>query len=171
MALLEILEAPHPVLKTRAAAVETIDEALRRLVADMFETMYAAPGIGLAAPQVGVLKRVVVIDVAEGEERRPMTLVNPEIVWRSEETETSEEGCLSIPDVYEEVTRAARVRLRWLGLDGEVHEREFGDRWAVCAQHEIDHLDGRLFIDYLSGLKRTMITSRMKKLKKEKARA
>ena len=134
--------------------------------------MYEAPGIGLAATQLGVMKRMFVMDCAgKDEPPQPMVLLNPEIVWRSEETETSEEGCLSIPDVYEEVTRAERVRVRWLGLDGEVHEREFGDRWAVCAQHEIDHLDGRLFIDYLSGLKRTMITSRMKKLKKEKARA
>ena len=100
-----------------------------------------------------------------------MVLINPEIVWRSEELETSEEGCLSVPDVYEMVTRPERVRLRWLGLDGEMHEEEFGERWAICAQHEIDHLNGRLFIDYLSAVKRTMITSRMKKLKREKARA
>ena len=134
--------------------------------------MYEAPGIGLAATQLGVMKRMFVMDCAgKDEPPQPMVLLNPEIVWRSEETETSEEGCLSIPDVYEDVTRPARVRLRWLGLDGAAHEAEFGDRWAVCAQHEIDHLDGRLFIDYLSGLKRTMITSRMKKLKKEKARA
>ena len=114
--------------------------------------MYEAPGIGLAATQLGVMKQVFVMDCAgKDEPPQPMVLVNPEIVWRSEETETSEEGCLSIPDVYEDVTRPERVRVRWLGLDGEMHEQEFGERWAVCAQHEIDHLNGRLFIDYLSG--------------------
>jgi peptide deformylase len=172
MAVRPILIHPDPRLRRVAEPVEAIDDGLRALAEDMLATMYEAPGIGLAATQLGVMKRVFVMDCSgQDEPAEPMVLVNPEIVWRSEETETSEEGCLSIPDVYEEVTRAARVRLRWLGLDGEVHEREFGDRWAVCAQHEIDHLDGRLFIDYLSGLKRTMITSRMKKLKKEKARA
>ena len=172
MAIRAILIHPDPRLRRVAEPVEAIDDGLRALAADMLATMYEAPGIGLAATQLGVMRRMFVMDCAgKDEPPQPMVLVNPEIVWRSEETETSEEGCLSIPDVYEEVTRAERVRVRWLGLDGEVHEREFGDRWAVCAQHEIDHLDGRLFIDYLSGLKRTMITSRMKKLKKEKARA
>jgi peptide deformylase len=172
MAIREILIHPDPRLRRVAAPVEAVDDGLRALAEDMLATMYEAPGIGLAATQLGVMKRVFVMDCAgKDEPPQPMVLVNPEIVWRSEETETSEEGCLSIPDVYEEVTRAERVRLRWLGLDGELHEQEFDGRWAVCAQHEIDHLDGRLFIDYLSGLKRTMITSRMKKLKKEKARA
>jgi peptide deformylase len=172
MAVRPILIHPDPRLRRVADPVEAIDEGLRALAEDMLATMYEAPGIGLAATQLGVMKRVFVMDCAgKEEEPEPMVLVNPEVVWRSEETETSEEGCLSIPDVFEEVTRAARVRLRWVGLDGDVHEREFGDRWAICAQHEIDHLDGRLFIDYLSGLKRTMITSRMKKLKREKARA
>ena len=172
MAVREILIHPDPRLRRVAEPVEVIDDGLRALAADMLATMYEAPGIGLAATQLGVMRRLFVMDCAgKDEPPQPMVLLNPEIVWRSEETETSEEGCLSIPDVYEEVTRAERVRVRWLGLDGEVHEREFGERWAVCAQHEIDHLDGRLFIDYLSGLKRTMITSRMKKLKKEKARA
>ena len=121
--------------------------------------MYEAPGIGLAATQLGVMQQVFVMDCAgKDEPPEPMVLINPEIVWRSEETETSEEGCLSIPEVYEDVTRPARVRLRWMGLDGATHEAEFGDRWAVCAQHEIDHLNGRLFIDYLSAVKRTMIT-------------
>ena len=172
MAIREILIHPDPRLRRVAEPVEAIDEGLRALAADMLATMYEAPGIGLAATQLGVMRRMFVMDCAgKDEPPQPMVLVNPEIVWRSEESETSEEGCLSIPDVYEEVTRAERVRVRWLGLDGEVHEREFGERWAICAQHEIDHLDGRLFLDYLSGLKRTMITSRMKKLKKEKARA
>ena len=150
MAVRPILIHPDPRLRKVAAPVEAVDEGLRALAEDMLATMYEAPGIGLAATQLGVMQRVFVMDCAgKDEPPQPMVLVNPEIVWRSEETETSEEGCLSIPDVYEDVTRAERVRVRWLGLDGEVHEREFGERWAVCAQHEIDHLDGRLFIDYL----------------------
>ena len=172
MAVRPILIHPDPRLRKPAAPVATVDDALRALADDMLATMYQAPGIGLAAPQVGVMKRVFVMDCAgKDEPEQPMVLLNPEILWASEELQTSEEGCLSIPEVYDDVTRPERVRVRWLGLDGEIHEAEFGDRWAVCAQHEIDHLNGRLFIDYLSGVKRTMITSRMKKLKKEKARA
>ena len=172
MAIRPILIHPDPRLRKAAGPVEAVDDGVRALAADMLATMYEAPGIGLAATQLGVMKRVFVMDCAgKDEPPQPMVLINPEIVWRSEETETSEEGCLSIPEVYEDVTRPARVRLRWIGLDGEMHEQEFGDRWAICAQHEIDHLNGRLFIDYLSAVKRTMITSRMKKLKREKARA
>ena len=169
MALLEILEAPHPVLKTRAAAVETIDEALRRLVADMFETMYVAPGIGLAAPQVGVLKRVVVIDVAEGEERRPMTLVNPEIVWRSEEVATAEEGCLSLPNQFADVTRPQAVRLRYRDEQGIERELAADGLLARCVQHEVDHLDGILFTDHLSALRRSMILRRLSKTRRARA--
>ena len=172
MAIRPILIHPDPRLRKPAARVEAVDEEIRALAADMLATMYEAPGIGLAATQLGVMRRVFVMDCAgKDEPPEPMVLVNPEVLWTSEETETSEEGCLSVPEVYENVTRAAHVRLRWLGLDGRVREHEFGDRWAICAQHEMDHLNGRLFIDYLSGVKRTMITSRMKKLKKEKARA
>jgi peptide deformylase len=169
MALLEILEAPHPVLKTRAAAVETIDEALRRLVADMFETMYVAPGIGLAAPQVGVLKRVVVIDVAEGEERRPMTLVNPEIVWRSEEVATAEEGCLSLPKQFADVTRPQAIQVRFLTEQGEPRELAADGLLARCVQHEVDHLDGILFTDHLSALRRSMILRRLAKTRRARA--
>jgi peptide deformylase len=169
MALLEILEAPHPVLKTRAAAVETIDEALRRLVADMFETMYVAPGIGLAAPQVGVLKRVVVIDVAEGEERRPMTLVNPEIVWRSEELVTAEEGCLSLPKQFADVTRPQAIQVRFLTEQGEPRELAADGLLARCVQHEVDHLDGILFTDHLSALRRSMILRRLAKTRRARA--
>ena len=172
MAVRPILIHPDPRLRKPAAPVATVDDALRALADDMLATMYQAPGIGLAAPQVGVMKRIFVMDCAgKDEPEQPMALLNPEILWTSEALQTSEEGCLSIPEVYDDVTRPERVRVRWLGLDGALHEAEFCDRWAVCAQHEIDHLNGRLFIDYLSGLKRTMITSRMKKLKKEKARA
>lgn len=172
MPIRPIVTLPDPRLRKTAAPVAEVTDAVRSLAADMLETMYDAPGIGLAATQLGVMKRVFVMDCAgKDEPPQPMVLLNPEILWSSEETETSEEGCLSIPEVYEDVTRPARIRLRWLGLDGETHEQEFGDRWAVCAQHEIDHLNGRLFIDYLSAIKRTMITAKMRKLKREKARA
>ncbi len=171
MAIRPILIHPDPRLRKPAARVEAVDDEIRALAADMLATMYDAPGIGLAATQLGVMKRVFVMDCAgKDEPPQPMVLINPEVLWKSEETETSEEGCLSIPEVYEDVTRPERVRVRWMGLDGELHEQEFGDRWAVCAQHEMDHLSGKLFIDYLSAVKRTMITSRMKKLKREKAR-
>jgi peptide deformylase len=172
MALRTILIHPEPRLRKVADPVGAVDDAVRALADDMLATMYDAPGIGLAATQLGVMKRVFVMDCAGKEEPpQPMVLVNPEITWASEETVQSEEGCLSIPDVYEMVTRPARVRLRWLGLDGATREEEFADRRAVCAQHELDHLNGKLFIDYLSAVKRTMITARMKKLKREKARA
>jgi len=171
MAIRPILTLPDPRLRRAADPVDTVDENLRALASDMLATMYEAPGIGLAATQLGVMKQVFVMDCAgKDEPAEPMVLLNPELLWRSEELETSEEGCLSIPEVYEDVTRPERVRLRWLGLDGAMHEAEFGERWAVCAQHEMDHLHGRLFIDYLSAVKRTMITARMRKLKREKAR-
>jgi peptide deformylase len=172
MSIRPILIHPDPRLRRRAEPVAAIDDALRRLAADMLETMYDAPGIGLAAPQIGVGRRLFVMDCApKDEERHPMVLVNPEILWASEETNVHEEGCLSIPDVYEEVTRPARVRVRWVDLDGGEREAEFEGLWATCAQHEIDHLDGRLFIDRLGAVKRAMITARMKKLKRERARA
>jgi peptide deformylase len=172
MAIRPILIHPDPRLRKAAAPIVAVDDGVRALAADLFETMYAAPGIGLAATQIGVLRRLFVMDcAAQDAPPEPMVLINPEIVWASEESVASEEGCLSIPDVYEDVVRPARVRLRWRGLDGETREAEFADRRATCVQHEIDHLNGRLFIDYLGSVKRTMITSRMKKLKREKARA
>ena len=172
MAHRPILTHPDPRLRRPAEPVSGVDDELRALTDEMLRTMYDAPGIGLAATQLGVMRQVFVMDCNGPDEGPdPYVFLNPELVWTSEETATSEEGCLSIPDVYEDVTRPARVRLRWLGLDGEIHEQEFTDRPAVCVQHELDHLKGRLFIDYLSGVKRTMITARMKKLKKEKARA
>jgi peptide deformylase len=172
MAVRPILVLPDPRLRRPAAPVAEIDDGVRELAADMLATMYDAPGIGLAATQLGVMKQVFVMDCAgKDEPPQPMVLVNPEVLWRSDETVTTEEGCLSIPEVYEDVSRPERVRMRWLGLDGQMHEQEFGDRWAICAQHEVDHLNGRLFIDYLSIVKRTMITARMRKLKREKARA
>jgi peptide deformylase len=172
MAIRPILIHPDPRLRRKAEPVAVIDDGVRRLAEDMLETMYDAPGIGLAATQLGVMKRVVVMDCApQDEEQRPLVLINPEIVWSSEETAVSEEGCLSVPEVYEEVTRPVTVRVRWIGLDGQAEEREFDGRWATCAQHEVDHLNGKLFIDYLGTVRRTMITNRMKKLKKERARA
>jgi peptide deformylase len=172
MAIRPILIHPDPRLRKVAELVPAIDDAVRALAEDMLATMYDAPGIGLAAPQIGVLRRVFVMDTAgKDEEPAPMALVNPEILWTSEETLVSEEGCLSIPEVYDDVTRHARVRLAWTDLDGARQEREFEGRPAVCVQHEMDHLDGRLFIDYLGAVRRTMITARMKKLKREKARA
>jgi peptide deformylase len=172
MAIRPILIHPDPRLRKPAARVEAVDDEIRALASDMLSTMYEAPGIGLAATQLGVMRQVFVMDCAgKDDPPEPMVLINPEILWRSEEMETSEEGCLSIPEVYEDVTRPERVRLRWMGLDGGLHEQEFAERWAVCAQHEMDHLGGKLFIDYLSGVKRTMITARMRKLKRAKALA
>jgi peptide deformylase len=167
-----ILIHPDPRLRKAAEPVAAIDEGVRRLAADLLETMYEAPGVGLAAPQVGVGKRLFVMDCAPKDgEREPMVLINPEVVWTSEEVNVHEEGCLSIPEVYEEVTRPARVRVAWTDLEGAAREQEFEGLWATCAQHEIDHLKGRLFIDYLGAVRRSMITSRMRKLKREKARA
>jgi peptide deformylase len=172
MSVRSILIHPDPRLRKTAEPVETVDAAVRALADDMLETMYDAPGIGLAATQIGVMKQVFVMDCAEKEETpAPMAIINPRMLWASDETEISEEGCLSIPDVYENVTRAARIRLGWLDLDGKPQEAEFAGRWAVCAQHEIDHLKGKLFIDYLGTVKRGLITARMKKLKREIARA
>ena len=172
MTIRPILTLPDPRLRRRAEPVAAIDDRLRRLAADMLATMYDAPGIGLAATQLGVMQRLFVMDCSEKDEpRAPMVFVNPEIVAASDETVTSEEGCLSIPEVYEEVTRPARVRLRWTDLDGAAQEAEFTDRPAVCVQHELDHLNGRLFIDHLGTVRRTMIANRMRKLKREKARA
>ena len=168
-----ILIHPDPRLKKVCAPVTDITDELRALADDMLETMYDAPGIGLAAPQVGVLERVIVLDCVkeEGEAPRPLVMFNPEITARSEETNTYEEGCLSIPDQYAEVTRPREVELRWIDRDGKLRSEGFGGLWATCVQHEIDHLNGKLFIDYLGPMKRQMITRRMQKLKREKARA
>lgn len=168
-----ILIHPDPRLKKVCEPVARITPEIEALAGDMLATMYDAPGVGLAAPQVGVLSRVFVMDATRDPEaeRRPLVLVNPEIVWSSEDTNTYEEGCLSIPDQYAEVTRPRQVRLRWLGLDGRTQEEEFDGLWATCAQHEMDHLNGILFIDHLSAIKRQMITRRMVKLKREKGRA
>lgn len=173
MTLRPILIHPDPRLKKVAQPVARVTPDIEALAADMLATMYDAPGIGLAAPQVGVLQRIFVMDATRDPEvePNPMVLINPEIDWTSDEPNVYDEGCLSIPDQYAEVTRPAQVRMRWLGLDGKTHEQEFDGLWATCAQHELDHLNGVLFIDHLSAIKRQMITRRMVKLKREKARA
>ncbi|RXV58498.1 peptide deformylase [Roseovarius sp. A46] len=168
-----ILIHPDPRLKKVCAPVSEISDDLRKLADDMLETMYDAPGIGLAAPQVGVLSRLIVLDCVkeEGEAPRPLVMINPEVLASSEEMNTYEEGCLSIPDQYADVTRPAEVEVRWIDPDGAEHREGFGGLWATCVQHEIDHLNGKLFIDYLGAMRRQMITRRMVKLKREKARA
>jgi peptide deformylase len=164
MAIRDILIVPDPRLKSVSKAVEQVDDELRALMDDMLETMYAAPGIGLAAIQIGVAKRVIVMDITRGEgEREPRHFVNPEILWRSEETQPYEEGCLSVPDIYEEIERPARIKLRYLNYQGETVEEDAEGMFAVCIQHEMDHLDGVLFIDRLSRLKRDRAVSKVKK--------
>ena len=172
MTLRSILIHPDPRLKKVCAPVERVSTEIGALAEDMLQTMYDAPGVGLAAPQIGVMSRLFVMDCVkeEGVAARPMVLINPEITWQSEDKNTYEEGCLSIPDQYAEVTRPKTVRMTWLGLDGKTHEEEFDGLWATCAQHEFDHLNGKLFIDYLGPIKRQMITRKMEKLKREKAR-
>ena len=166
MALLQILEFPDPRLRNRAQAVTQVDAALRTLIDDMFETMYAAPGIGLAATQVNVAKRVLVIDLSEKHDQK-LALINPEILERSGIEET-EEGCLSVPGYFDKVTRAEQIRVRALDRDGKQIEFEADGLLAVCIQHEIDHLDGKLFVDYLSELKRTRIRKKLEKERKER---
>jgi peptide deformylase len=172
MALRPILLHPDPRLRAVAKPVAAIDAEVARLARDMLETMYDAPGIGLAAPQLGVPLRLVVMDCAKGEDEphRPLVLVNPEITWASDELRPYEEGCLSIPDHFAEIVRPAEVDLRWTGLDGGERRERFAGLWAVCAQHEIDHLNGRLFIDHLGPIRRQMITRKMEKLKRDLAR-
>lgn len=170
MTLLTILEAPDVRLKTKAGTVQAVDDDLRRFMEDMLETMYQAPGIGLAAPQVGVLKRVVVLDVArEKETPAPMRLVNPEILWQSEEETIQEEGCLSLPEQYAEVRRPAAVKVGYLDEQGVPREVEAEGLLARCLQHEIDHLNGVLFTDHISALKRNMILRKLAKAQKLRA--
>src|SRR5678810_541669 len=164
MALREILVVPDPVLKKVSEPVAGVDDALRALMDDMLETMYAAPGIGLAAIQVGVPKRVIVMDLArEGEPPAPRYFINPEILWASEETAPYEEGCLSVPEIFDEVERPSHVKLRYLDYDGKTVEEDAEGLFAVCIQHEMDHLEGVLFIDYLSRLKREQAVKKVKK--------
>lgn len=166
MARLPILEFPDPRLRTKAAPVTEVDDSIRKLIDDMFETMYEAPGIGLAATQVNVHRRVIVIDVSE-DRSSPLVLINPEILSREGSAET-EEGCLSVPGIYDKVTRSQKVRVRTLDRSGKPLEIDAEGLLAVCIQHEMDHLEGKLFVDYLSELKRTRIRKKLEKDRKER---
>jgi len=176
MAILPIVEVPDPRLRQISKPVERVDDDLRRLIDDMFETMYAAPGIGLAAIQVGVPKRVLVIDLQEPEEeggepvRDPRVFINPEILETSDHEVPYNEGCLSVPEMYAEVDRPDRIRARWLDRDGTQREEEISGLLAVCLQHEMDHLNGVLFIDHLSRLKREMLLKKLAKLRRDQGK-
>jgi len=167
MSLRTILEFPDPRLRARALPVTRFDADLSRLIDDMFETMYAAPGIGLAAPQIDVQLRLLVIDISE-ERNQPLVLINPEILER-EGVAVTEEGCLSVPGVFDQVQRAAKVRVRAQDRNGELFEREYEGTLGVCVQHEMDHIDGKLFVDYLSDLKRERIRKKLEKERKTRA--
>ncbi|CAO3353722.1 peptide deformylase [Azospirillum melinis] len=170
MARLPILVAPHPILKRKAQPVAEVDARVVKLMDDMVETMYDAAGIGLAAPQVGVLDRVIVVDVHEkGEPPNPIRLANPEIVWSSDEKAVCEEGCLSVPEQYADVTRPMRIRVRYLDEKNQPQEIEADGMLATCIQHEIDHLNGVLFVDYLSMLKRNILLKKVQKMQKATA--
>ena len=166
MALRTVLEFPDPRLRTKAQPVTQFDASLGTLIDDMLETMYAAPGIGLAATQVDVHKQVIVIDISR-EHNEPLVLINPEILTREGEA-SNEEGCLSVPGIFDEIKRAAKIRVRARDRDGGVFERDFDDILAVCVQHEMDHLDGKLFVDYLSDLKRERIRKKLDKERRER---
>ena len=169
MALLPIITAPDPRLKIKARPVPAVDAKIRRLMDDMLETMYHAIGVGLAGPQVGEPWRVLVLDVArEGERPQPLRVGNPEIVWRSAELISGNEGCLSLPEHYAEVTRPAEIRLRFLDHQNEMRELLAGGLLGTCLQHEIDHLDGVLFVDHISSLKRGMILRKLAKAKRSR---
>lgn len=164
MATRPILILPDQRLRAVADPIEKIDDGIKQLAQDMLDTMYEAPGIGLAAPQIGELKRIVVMDLAkEGEPPEPLVMVNPEILRYSDETVTTEEGCLSIPELYYDVERPADVTVRYTDLDGKTIELDASDRLAICIQHELDHLDGVLYIDYLSRLKRDRVLKKFQK--------
>ena len=170
MTILKILTAPDPVLKKKAIKISAVDDRVRQLMDDMLETMYHAPGIGLAAPQIGVSERIVVIDIGRSEDnRQPLCLVNPEIVWVSDEDNTYEEGCLSVPEYYADVVRPKAVKVKFLDRDNNPVELETDGLLATVVQHELDHLDGVLFVDHLTSLKRNMILRKLTKQKKEAA--
>ena len=161
-----ILIHPDPRLKKLCEPVTEVTAEMRQLAADMLETMYDEPGVGLAAAQIGVTRRLIVMDCIKDGPPEPMALFNPEVIWSSEDLSTYEEGCLSIPEQYAEVKRPAEVIVRWMDLDGAQQERQFAGLWATCVQHEIDHLNGILFISHLSSLKRDLIKRKIRKLAK-----
>jgi peptide deformylase len=167
MAVLPIIVAPDPRLKKVAKPVEKVDADVRRLMDDMLETMYKAPGIGLAAPQVGVLKRVIVVDIArEDEAPQPLRMADPDLIWVSEEDAVYNEGCLSLPEHYADVTRPAAIKVRYLDHENEIRVLEADGLLATCIQHEMDHLEGILFVDHLTALKRNIILRKLLKTKK-----
>ena len=165
-----ILIHPDPRLKKICAPVSDLSDELRTLAKDMLETMYDAPGIGLAAPQVGVLERLIVMDCVKDGDPEPMVMFNPEVLGSSDDLNTYEEGCLSIPEQFAEVTRPKEVRVGWIDENGNPQEKDFDGLWATCVQHEIDHLNGKLFIDYLGPMKRQMMTRKSQKMKRDRAR-
>jgi peptide deformylase len=172
MAVLPIITAPDPRLKVKCEPVAKVDASIAKLMDDMLDTMYLAPGVGLAAPQVGVTKRVLVVDVSPKDgPREPLRMANPEIVWHSDELALYEEGCLSLPEQYADVERPARIRVRYLDEKNVKQEREADGLLSTCIQHEIDHLEGIIFVDHLSALKRRMILRKLAKLKKQQALA
>lgn len=167
MAIRPIVIAPDPVLKKKAEPIAAVDDDIRQLMDDMLETMYAANGIGLAAPQIGISKRIIVVDVAPVEgPKTPMKLANPEVVWISDDDKEHDEGCLSLPEHYAPVVRPASIKVKYLDENGDSQEIEADELLAVCIQHEIDHLDGLLFVDHISSLKRNMILRKLQKQKK-----
>jgi peptide deformylase len=169
MALLSIITAPDPRLKVRANPVARVDDGVRRLMDDMLETMYAAPGIGLAAPQIGDARRIIVLDLArQGEPPQPLRLANPELLWVSEELTLQNEGCLSLPEHYADVERPNRIRVRYIDHENEIRELEAEGLLATCIQHEMDHLEGVLFVDHISTLKRNIILRKLTKAKRQK---
>ncbi|MCK5167362.1 MAG: peptide deformylase [Rhodospirillaceae bacterium] len=167
MTILPILIAPDPRLKAKAKKVDVVDDETVKLMNDMVETMHGANGIGLAAPQVGISKRVIVVDISNHDEKsNPIRMANPEIIWASEEDELREEGCLSLPDQYADVLRPKNVRVRYVDHENEIREIDAETILSVCVQHEIDHLEGTLFVDYLSALRRKMIIRKLQKTQK-----
>jgi peptide deformylase len=172
MAVLPIITAPDPRLKLQCEPVESVDAAIAKMMDDMLDTMYVAPGIGLAAPQVGIAKRILVVDLSPKDgPREPIRMANPEILWHSDDLATYEEGCLSLPEQYADVERPAHVKVRYLDQDNTAQELEADGLLATCIQHEMDHLDGVIFVDHISSLKRRMILRKLTKLKKQEALA
>lgn len=172
MAVLPIITAPDPRLKIQCEPVESVDAAIAKMMDDMLETMYLAPGIGLAAPQVGITKRILVVDLSPKDgPREPIRMANPEILWHSDDLATYEEGCLSLPEQYADVERPAQIKVRYLDQDNSVQELDADGLLATCIQHEMDHLDGVIFVDHISSLKRRMILRKLTKLKKQEALA
>lgn len=171
MSILNILLHPDPRLKKNCDVISSVDKETRKFAENMLETMYEAPGVGLAAPQVGGMQRMFVMDCSEKDApSEPMVIINPEITWTSDDLHTHNEGCLSLPDLFEDIERPAEVKMKFLDMDGKEQLEHFSGLWATCAQHELDHLNGVLFIDHLSRIKKSMMTKKMVKFKKEMAR-